>query len=434
MQSDHHRVLFHGERVAGITDGQLWANLAGLGLDQQQIERLLGGGTLIIKRGLSRLQAERYQQRLLEAGLRVEIEGETDTPVDSAAALPTPHRPAVFAAREPAAPSPTVRRFEQVRFTGKGAEYFGIWIVNILLMIVTLGLYAPWAKVRNNQYFYGHTQIDGSSFQYLADPWVIFRGRLVAIGAVIVWVVVGELLPLLSLGLLLLLLLALPWIVVRGLKFHASNSAWRNIRFDFNAGYLDAALVLLVWPLLSLLTLLLLVPFSVWKSQSFMVNNARFGQLSFRLKAGAADYYLFFFKVLGVAVGFVLLSLLVSTLAHPALAVPVSIIGYLVLFGYFMASLTNLAMNATVLGMHGFRSELGKARMVWIYFSNTVLIGLTLGLFIPWAKVRMAAYRAECTQVVIHGDLDGFIAGEQRRISAVGQELGEAFDVGVSFV
>lgn len=147
-------------------------------------------------------------------------------------------------------------------------------------------------------------------------------------------------LPLLSLGLLLLLLLALPWIVVRGLKFHASNSAWRNIRFDFNAGYLDAALVLLVWPLLSLLTLLLLVPFSVWKSQSFMVNNARFGQLPFRLKAGAADYYLFFFKVLGVAVGFVLLSLLVSTLAHPALAVPVSIIGYLVLFGYFMASLS----------------------------------------------------------------------------------------------
>lgn len=43
MQSDHHRVLFHGERVVGITDGQLRDNLAGLGLDQQQIERLLGG-------------------------------------------------------------------------------------------------------------------------------------------------------------------------------------------------------------------------------------------------------------------------------------------------------------------------------------------------------------------------------------------------------
>ena len=33
------------------------------------------------------------------------------------------------------------------------------------------------AKVRNNQYFYGHSLIDGTSFQYLADP-AIFRGRL----------------------------------------------------------------------------------------------------------------------------------------------------------------------------------------------------------------------------------------------------------------
>lgn len=433
MQTEYCRVLYRGNRVAGVTDEQLRSNLSGLGLSQPQAERLLQGGTVTIKRGLSRTQAERYQQRLLAAGLRVEIEAEAE----QAQAAPEAQAPGVFAARElssaPTQELATPRRLAQVRFTGQGAEYFGIWIVNILLMIVTLGFYAPWAKVRNNQYFYGHTLIDDSSFQYLADPWVIFRGRLLAIGAVIVWVVVGELFPLLSLGLLLLLLLALPWIVIRSLKFHASNSAYRNIRFDFNAGYLQAALVLLVWPLLSILSLLLLAPFSTWKTQSFMVNNARFGQLPFRFKAGVADYYLFFFKLLAVVVGFVLLSMLVSAVIHPALSIPVAVIGYLTLFGFFMASLSNLAMNATVLGRHGFRSELGKARMVWIYFSNTLLIMLTLGLFTPWAKVRMAAYRAECTQVVIQGDLDSFIAAEHRQTSALGQELGDAFDVGVSF-
>ena len=39
-------------------------------------------------------------------------------------------------------------------FRGDGAEYFKIWIVNILLTIVTLGIYSAWAKVRNNRYFY----------------------------------------------------------------------------------------------------------------------------------------------------------------------------------------------------------------------------------------------------------------------------------------
>jgi len=35
-----------------------------------------------------------------------------------------------------------------IEFTGSGSEYFRIWIVNLLLMFVTLGSYYPWAKVR----------------------------------------------------------------------------------------------------------------------------------------------------------------------------------------------------------------------------------------------------------------------------------------------
>jgi uncharacterized membrane protein YjgN (DUF898 family) len=40
------------------------------------------------------------------------------------------------------APSQTssARAPEQLRFTGSGSEYFGIWIVNLLLTIVTLGI------------------------------------------------------------------------------------------------------------------------------------------------------------------------------------------------------------------------------------------------------------------------------------------------------
>ena len=36
-----------------------------------------------------------------------------------------------------------------ISFTGSGSEYFRIWIVNLLLTFVTLGLYYPWAKATN---------------------------------------------------------------------------------------------------------------------------------------------------------------------------------------------------------------------------------------------------------------------------------------------
>ena len=67
------------------------------------------------------------------------------------------------------------------RFTGNGGEYFRIWIVNLFLSIITLGIYSAWAKVRRNRYFYGNTRLGNAGFDYLADPKAILRGRLIAV-------------------------------------------------------------------------------------------------------------------------------------------------------------------------------------------------------------------------------------------------------------
>src|SRR5688572_19026630 len=75
------------------------------------------------------------------------------------------------------------RREIPFRFSGTASEYFRIWIVNTLLTIVTLGIYSAWAKVRNQQYFYRHTSLEGSSFEYLANPIAILKGRLIAAAA-----------------------------------------------------------------------------------------------------------------------------------------------------------------------------------------------------------------------------------------------------------
>src|ERR1700690_99945 len=76
---------------------------------------------------------------------------------------------------------------EQMRFTGSGAEYFGVWIVNLLLTIVTLGIYSAWAKVRRLQYFYGHTGRGGSSFDFHGSPIRILIGRAIALVILVVY-------------------------------------------------------------------------------------------------------------------------------------------------------------------------------------------------------------------------------------------------------
>src|ERR1700684_1505521 len=85
-----------------------------------------------------------------------------------------PGSPSSSQAAAPIAPEP-------LHFTGSGGEYFGIWIVNLLLTIVTLGIYSAWAKVRRLQYFYRHTELAGSSFDFHGSAARILIGRVIAL-------------------------------------------------------------------------------------------------------------------------------------------------------------------------------------------------------------------------------------------------------------
>ena len=56
-----------------------------------------------------------------------------------------------------------------MEFTGSGGEYFRVWIVNVLLGIVTLGFYTPWARRRTAMYFYGHSLVAHSPLEFTAQ-------------------------------------------------------------------------------------------------------------------------------------------------------------------------------------------------------------------------------------------------------------------------
>ncbi len=123
----------------------------------------------------------------------------------------------------------------KVLFSGKGKEYFGIWIVNILLSVITLGIYSAWAKVRNKRYFYGHTSIAGDSFEYHGQPMQILKGRIIAVVCVVIWSVSEQVSPLLSLGLIVAFVLLLPLLSRSNARFDSAMTSFRNVHFSFSA-------------------------------------------------------------------------------------------------------------------------------------------------------------------------------------------------------
>ncbi len=62
---------------------------------------------------------------------------------------------------------------------------------------------------------------------------------------------------------------------------------------------------------------------------------------------------------------------------------------------------------------------------------NAVLIALTLGLFWPFAKVRLARYRMSQIAVIAMGDLDAFTAEALEMQSTVGREISGLLEFGL---
>ena len=96
-------------------------------------------------------------------------------------------------------------------FGGSGFEYFKIWIVNILLILITLGVYYPWAKVRNQRYFYANTTLEGRNFEYHATGKQLLMGYIIAMVFLMVVSIVQNVSPIGALGAFLGLSIIIPW-------------------------------------------------------------------------------------------------------------------------------------------------------------------------------------------------------------------------------
>ncbi len=185
---------------------------------------------------------------------------------------------------------------EKFIFTGKAGEYFKIWIVNMILSILSLGIYSAWAKVRKKRYFYGNTTLAGGRFTYLAQPMQILKGRLLAVGVLFAAGAVIQIEPLAEPIFTVLFLLILPFLFVSAVRFNAQNSAYQHIRFQYKASYRQALVVFILYGLLTFITLGLAYPLFARARQNLLIAEHQYGQLEFQFGATAGQFYGEYFR------------------------------------------------------------------------------------------------------------------------------------------
>lgn len=372
--------------------------------------------------------------------------------------------------------TPVEHRF---RFTGSGLEYFAIWIVNLLLSIITLGIYSAWAKVRREQYFHRNTLLDDHPFEYTGDPLRILLGRVLALVVIGVGSALQEMSVELALVVTAAFFILFPWVVVRSLRFRARNTRYRNVMFSFTGttwGAIKAyfwiyvallpvlAAMVMMYPELmamqanpelakspeattamlklgagvSLSALLFLVLWPAYQChlRGFLHRHIRYGNAQGEFNAPVSAFYGAVFRTAGVSLLTLFLIVAIVLMAQVLDQPLLMILIYPTLFlpqAAYGVSITNVTYAHARIGGNRLAADLRVVPMAWLLFTNFLLLMVTVGLAWPWIKVRLARYRLEHTSLfLMPGAVDAILAEQQSNPAAFGEEAAEFLDIDIS--
>jgi len=349
--------------------------------------------------------------------------------------------------------------YKYFEFKGNSSEYFRIWIVNIALTILTLGIYSAWAKVRSNRYMYANTYLNGSNFEYNADPIRILIGRIIVVTIYALFVLFSQYLFMFEIagGIALLAFIAMPWLVRQAISFKLRNTSYRNVPFRYEGKISSFYGFFILHIILNIFTFMLIFPYSYVKFKQLVIDNAHYGDGDFKFSGGAGDAYaiyiqifvwstLFIFAVIfilgliGALTGAVFTEffsgfsdVLTSDMVSILIASGVFLVYVPFIFwnkGFTDAYFSNFVREKSTLNSSPLKGDMKPFKLGVIAATNALAIFFSLGLLYPWAQIRYLKYKLEHTAFACE-DYDQFESHGYETGSTVGEEMVDFFDIDI---
>jgi len=361
-----------------------------------------------------------------------------------------------------------------IKFNGIGNEYFSIWIVNLLLMMVTVGLYYPWARVRKLVYFAQSTEVGGYPLSFHGKAKQMFVPFIIAVLLFIAYQIASSALPVLAIGLLILFGLSWPWLFRAANRFRLGKTEWRGLRLGFVGTTLGAYKVFLI-PVLIVIAMsvslqllgvadpdiedmedekakemlamlgmvvgaftlinLALFPLFTYIFKRYQHSNFAYASLKTHFTGRLRDFYILFAKTIGFAIVAMIALLLPFVLLYiaffgfaiagveemgPAL-IAAMIFVIIALFAltrfyftvvstFWQAGMFNLLWPNTKTAKTNFVSQLTFTKLLKVTIINAVLVTLTMGIYLPFAQLALARVKLHSLHIETEDNIEEIIA------------------------
>lgn len=302
-------------------------------------------------------------------------------------------------------------------FWANGGTLFGIHLVNMLLTMVTFGIYSFWAKTRVRSYLWSEAQFANDRFAYHGTGAELFKGFLKAVGIFgipyVALSLAADLAPAPTIQIVAQVLLALliltfiPLAIVAVRRYRLSRTSWRGIRLSFRGSVWGFVQVFVTGGIFNILTLGAYTPFFDSQVRSYMTRNTYLGNQQFGFDGdgwGLVKHFLVAFFLTPFTLG-------------------LSWLGY-------MARRQRYFWEHTLVGQARFHYPITGWSLFRLKFVNLLLLVFTFGLAYTWVTVRNINF------VLSHLTLEGptsieMILQDAQSATATGEGLESFLDTGI---
>ena len=356
-----------------------------------------------------------------------------------------------------AGPAPV---YSAVEFTGRWKEFLPIALTNLLLMVVTLGVYRFWATARERQYLWSRTRFVDDRLEWSGTGKEMFLGFLIVllfllpmamllifatgltarggdssvIGGLLIFLVYGSFFYLAGVG------------GFRALRYRLSRTYWHGIRGGSDCAGWGYGWQF-VWKTAAGYSLFgLLVPWAKTSLWNDRWNGMSFGRHRFEAAADAQGLMgrwlaTYFVPIAGMILFFSIADDLLPYGGDPPPDVAQDVmikIGLLVVGGYLAYSLASLVFYsayyrrvADTTSIGGVELEFTARTMDWVklILGHIGLVIVTLGVGLMFIRYRNWAFTMRHLEASGIVDLDSLL---QSLTAAPGEAegLADAFDIG----
>ncbi len=347
-------------------------------------------------------------------------------------------------------------------FWGRGRTLFGIFIVNTLYTLLTLGIYSFWGRVRIRQFLSNQTSFAKIRFSYhgtgqeLIKGWskafVIFGIPYMFFSLVpIIWDHIPIWIP--NLIISVMVLCFIPVAVVGSHRYRLSRTAFGAIRFSFRGRVKDYMKIWFTGSFLTFMTAGLYYPFFENARRDFLVTHSFLGNRHFSYYGTGTALLGIYGRALGVIIG----TFLVTVIGLAEISgIPLTLEFHTHMADWLHDEANQAWQAGVILGMaisllwSWWYLQLSKQRYFWnqstfqdasfqfsastwnlveLRLTNFLLLILTFGLAWPWVHIRNLHFLYY--YLGLQGPLDIHeIEQDALDASPTGEELAGYFDAG----